>query len=142
MSKNKKITNYVTAIGILILLAVFLFYLYSHNPSNKENFYASCTFKSVTGLDCPGCGGQRSVHHLLHFDIVQAFRFNAFFVLALPYILLLIFHEVRLFFWKIPKPKNFLTSNKMLWIFVVAILLFGLIRNLPYYPFTLLATPN
>lgn len=142
MSKKKNIKLYMTAIGILILVAVLLYYFYSNDPSDKENIYLSCTFKDFTGLDCPGCGGQRSVHHLLHFEWAEAFRYNAFFVLLTPYLAILFYYEIRRMFWKIPKPRNFLTSNKMLWIFLISLLVFGIIRNLPFYPFTLLATPS
>lgn len=142
LKKRKKIVNYLTAIGLLVFMAVLFYYFYFYDPSNKDNFYARCTFKNITGHDCPGCGGQRSVHHLLHFEIGQALRYNTFLVLFSPYILLLIFYEVRWFFWKIQKPSNFFTSNKMLWIFLAALLLFGIIRNIPAYPFSMLATPN
>ena len=136
--KNNK---YWTAIGILILMAVLAFYFYFFDPSEKENIFVSCTFKGLTGLDCSGCGGQRAIHHLLHFEFGQALRFNAFFVLLLPYLSLLLYYELRRI-WNIPKPNNFFTSNKMLWIFLISLLIFGILRNLPWYPFTLLAPPG
>lgn len=130
------------ATGILVLVAVLVYYFYINDPSNKENFYVACNFKSLTGLDCPGCGGQRSVHHLLHLEIVQALRYNAFFVLLIPYLLVLFYYEARKMFFGIPKPMNFFTSNKMLWIFLILLLVFGIVRNLPYYPFTFLGAPD
>ncbi len=132
----------MAAIGILILVAVLVYYFYSRDPSDKDNFYIECTFKSLTGMDCPGCGGQRSVHHLLHLELTHALRYNALFVLLTPYLLLLLYYEIRRIFWGTPKPNNFFTSNKMLWIFLISLLVFGIIRNLPWYPFTLLATPS
>lgn len=130
------------AIGVLMLAAVLVYYFYSKNPSDKENIYLICPFKVLTGLDCPACGGQRSVHHLLHLEIFQALRYNAFFVLLIPYLLFLIYYEIRKVFWEIPKPNNFFISSKMLWIFLISLLIFGIIRNLPWYPFTLLAPPS
>ncbi|MDR3552125.1 MAG: DUF2752 domain-containing protein [Clostridia bacterium] len=42
-----------------------------------------CIFRSITGLDCPGCGMTRAFYCLLHLDFAQAFRYNPFcFVLA------------------------------------------------------------
>ena len=72
----KKILAAVSLIG---LAAVLIYYFYNYDPSNKENIYLSCTFKALTGYDCPGCGGQRSVHHLLNFEPIEALKYNAFF---------------------------------------------------------------
>jgi len=139
---KKENLKYFTAIGMLILLAVLLYYFYTHNPSDKENLYVSCTFKTLTGLDCPGCGGQRSVYHLLHFEFGKALKFNAFFVLLIPYLVFLIYYEIRKIYFNIPKPQNFLTSNKMIWIFLIALLVFGILRNLPFFPFDWFSTPD
>jgi len=142
--RRKKIDKKLifAATGVLILVAVLIYYFYSRDPSDKENIYVGCAFKGLTGLDCPGCGGQRSVHHLLHLEIIQALRYNAFFILLIPYLVLLSYYEIRRFFWEIPKPENFFTSNKMLWVFLISLLVFGIIRNLPFYPFSLLGTPD
>jgi hypothetical protein len=127
---------------MLILLAVLLYYFYSKNPSDKENLYVSCTFKNLTGLDCPGCGGQRAVHHLLHFEFGKAIQDNALFIFLIPYLALLFYYEIRRIYFGIPKPRNFFTSNKIIWIFLIALLVFGILRNLPFYPFNLLAAPD
>jgi ABC-type amino acid transport system permease subunit len=47
----------------------------------------------MTGLKCPGCGSQRAIHSLLHFDFVQAFRYNALLVLSLPLLAVLLTGE-------------------------------------------------
>src|SRR5690606_18511222 len=131
----------LAVIGIILLLAAFFIYFYTHDPSNEENLFVKCTFKAATGWDCPGCGGQRAVHHLLHFEWGKAFRYNALFVLLLPYLGILFYYETRRIFWKIPIPTNFLTSNILLWVLLILLLLFLVLRNLPLYPFTLLGTP-
>lgn len=135
----KKILAAVSLIG---LAAVLIYYFYNYDPSNKENIYLSCTFKALTGYDCPGCGGQRSVHHLLNFEPIEALKYNAFFVVFTPYFVLLVFYELRNYFFGISKPNNFFTSNKMLWIFLFALLIFGLIRNIPLPAFEWLATSD
>ncbi|HXZ98808.1 MAG TPA: DUF2752 domain-containing protein [Candidatus Binatia bacterium] len=40
--------------------------------------------KLVTGLDCPGCGGLRMAHDLLHGDLRAAARDNPFLLAAGP----------------------------------------------------------
>ena len=43
-----------------------------------------CLFHRLTGLDCPGCGATRALHHLLHGEVMTALHFNAFLILSLP----------------------------------------------------------
>ena len=38
-----------------------------------QNHLLICPFKYFTGLDCPGCGFQRSVIALLHGNVKQSF---------------------------------------------------------------------
>ncbi len=44
-----------------------------------------CPSKALMGLECPGCGSTRAVHHLLHLRVGDAWRHNpALIVLGLP----------------------------------------------------------
>jgi len=38
-----------------------------------ETYLLPCLFQKFTGIPCPGCGGQRSVVHLLHGEFGEAF---------------------------------------------------------------------
>ena len=38
-----------------------------------EQYMIPCIFKNTFGIPCPGCGGQRSVLHLLHGEFGEAF---------------------------------------------------------------------
>src|SRR3954469_13238606 len=60
--------------------AVVLFYF---NPADG-GFYPRCFFKMMTGLDCPGCGGLRATHQLLHGHLREAFALYPLLVAALP----------------------------------------------------------
>lgn len=132
--------NLLLIAGLFLVVAVLFYYVFTHNPANKENIYVSCTFKTITGWDCPGCGGQRALYNLLHFEFLKSLKYNALFLILIPYLCLLIFYEIRNYFWKTPIPRNFFTSNKMLWLFLITLLLFGILRNLPFYPFNFLST--
>lgn len=59
--------------------------LYFCNPS-QFTFYPQCQFRALTGWDCPGCGGLRAIHQLLHGHVTQALRLNPLFVIALPFL--------------------------------------------------------
>lgn len=49
---------------------------------NEPGHFPLCPLKEVTGLDCPGCGGLRAVHALLHGDLGTALDQNLFVVLV------------------------------------------------------------
>lgn len=51
--------------------------LYTFPPATS-GFYPQCPFKFLTGLDCPGCGTTRALHHLLHGRVSEAFFLNPF----------------------------------------------------------------
>lgn len=56
---------------------------------NAPGHYPLCPTKALTGLDCPFCGGLRSVHSLAHGDVVGAADHNLVVVLlAVPVLLL------------------------------------------------------
>ena len=40
-----------------------------------ESHLLACPFKKLTGLDCPGCGLQRSIVSLLKGDVVASIKF-------------------------------------------------------------------
>lgn len=67
------------AIGVATLLASA--YVGLVDP-NSAGHYPLCPTKAFTGLDCPGCGGLRAVHSLMHGDLTGALDHNAFVVLV------------------------------------------------------------
>ena len=131
----KKIINF----GLLIIftgLAILFFVL---NPTEHEIF-PRCVFNSVTGYYCPGCGSQRAIHSLLHLNFAGVVGNNFLF---LPAVLLLIYHYSFVFLnkkfsWKLPNIFYFKSTP---WIILAIIILFWILRNLPVYPFNILA-PN
>jgi len=84
VTKTAKI-GIAAATGLLLVAALFLVFLFD---PEKHLFFPQCPFLLTTGWECPGCGSQRAIHHLLHLHVGTAWRYNAFMVLALPYILL------------------------------------------------------
>lgn len=57
--------------------------LFRFNPA-EGGFYPRCALHSTTGLLCPGCGGLRASHQLLHGEVREAFVLNPLAVVLLP----------------------------------------------------------
>lgn len=74
---------------ILILIVAFGIILYFFNPESTV-WFPKCPFKLLTGYDCPACGVQRCAYHVFHFNFAEAFHYNPFLVVSLPYAALLI----------------------------------------------------
>jgi hypothetical protein len=111
--------------------------LYAFNPA-VYSFYPRCLFHATTGLHCPGCGALRGAHEFLHGHWLTALRLNAFVFALLPGMLALwLARRWRRGQRLRPSPLT-LSAAQAAWC-LAALLGFGILRNLPFYPFTLLA---
>lgn len=100
-------------------------------------FYPTCPLFSLTGLACPGCGLTRGFHALFHGDVLTALDYNA----LLPFFAVLIgFALVSLvvFAMRGTRTRINLLHPNALWVFFIMMIMFGVLRNLPWYPFTIL----
>jgi hypothetical protein len=100
-------------------------------------FFPVCPLYSLTGLACPGCGLTRGFHALFHGDVLTALDYNA----MLPFFAFLIACGfVALVYYALRGRR--LPFNpvhpRVLWVFLVGLLVFGVTRNLPWYPFSVL----
>lgn len=114
--------------GILLLAATAsaMVLVYRFNPS-FTHIFPPCLFNKFTGLYCPGCGGTRAVHYLLHGEIAAAFAMNPLFVASLP---LIPVFAVR--------PQLLRRADVGVAI-MVTVIAFFVLRNVPLWPFNLLA---
>ena len=119
----------LAAIPVLAVLFVF-------DPA-KHVFYPRCLFHATTGLSCPGCGGLRGLHELLHGDWLAALRMNLLAFGLVPLLILL-----GLPHWLRRRPPGATTvwgRPWFIWFLAGVVVAFGVLRNLPIPPFTLLA---
>jgi hypothetical protein len=115
--------------GALAVFAGFAL-LYWFNPV-EHSFYPRCVFHSITGLDCPGCGGLRATHQLLHGHITAAFQLNPLLVCVAPFVVVF---GARWFFLKNDEAARAVPMLKpsMVWISAIVVVAFGILRNLPW----------
>ena len=120
-----------------LIIAVGSVVLFRVDPLHSD-FYPPCPFYALTGLYCPGCGTTRALHQLLHGHLGEAFGFNPLMILMLPYLGYCSLSYVMFAVRGRPLP-SILTSPFWGWLTFGTILLYGVLRNLPYPPFSLLA---
>ena len=119
------IVGVIAAVGVGALLFLF-------NPA-EHAFYPHCLFHQATGLHCPGCGGLRAVHQLLHGHLLAALHLNLLAVASLPVFAALLGREfverrrgIRGRHW---------VSLGFVWCFVGVLLAFTVLRNFPAFAF-------
>lgn len=123
--------------GLALLALTLAVVLFRFDPA-QATFYPRCVFHQVTGWHCPGCGSLRALHQLLHGRFLEALRLNPFVVLALPALGWLV---GRLLWGETLARKLPAVGLRRAWLLagVAALALYGVLRNLPWTPFTVLA---
>lgn len=106
------------------------------DPSTTHLFPV-CPLFALTGFACPGCGLTRGFHALFHGDIWTALHFNA----LIPVWALIFGYLVVSWTLLAVRGKGlpmWMTHSNFLWGFMIVLLVFGFVRNLPFYPFSVL----
>ena len=114
-------------IGAVLVMA---WVLWRFNP-NQNAFYPRCLLHATTGIQCPGCGGLRATHQLLHGNLANAFALNALAICLLPFAA---FFGLEFFLKQVRGrsllPKN-LTSQVPFGVLMGVVTGFTIARNLP-----------
>lgn len=126
----------ILAAAGLAIFAVGSFVVGFFNPST-ENFFPACPLLSMTGYACSGCGLTRGFHAFFHGDILAALSYNALIPFYIVIFLYLIFYGLSVVIRGRGLGFKLLTP-RTLGIFLVGALLFGVIRNIPVFPFSVL----
>lgn len=125
------------SVAVVFILLACLSVLYTYNPGNSK-FYPTCPFHALTGLYCPGCGTLRALHQLVHGHLLTAFLLNPLMLLLVPFlgyafVSKVVFVQSGRRMWEVFVPAAWI------WILLCVIILFWILRNIPLYPFSLLA---
>ena len=120
------------AVGTAAVSAVAYF-----NPVTA-GFFPQCPLYRITGFSCPGCGLTRGFHALFHGDILGALHYNA---LIPVYVFIFLYIAMAMFLIAV-RGRGLsakVLNPKFIYGFLIVSLVFGVIRNFPFYPFTILA---
>jgi hypothetical protein len=111
--------------------------LFRHvDPNAADSPLPGCIFYALTELYCAGCGITRALHALAHGDVLRALHMNplaVFMLVATPLMLL----HVRGWRPDALQPVMRVLLSGAFWL--VLLPTYMLLRNLPWWPFTLLA---
>jgi len=125
--------KYIGLLSVGLIVAILYYFI---NPS--FNFFPRCPLYSTTGILCPGCGSQRALHDFLHLDFMGVVGHNVLFLFG---IVVLLYHFTILglntFFSK--NYSNLLYHKRTPIIILIIVVVYWILRNIPIYPFNLLA---
>ncbi len=108
--------------------------LYLVDPVTVD-WLPKCPVHYLTGWHCPGCGTTRAGHALLHGDLAQALAMNPLVVVAGPFL-------AGYCIWKRRREGADWSTNvsaSAILTLLAVLIVFTVLRNLPGYPFELLA---
>lgn len=109
--------------ALATVAAIAVFYILA-----QRGIGIPCLLRSVTGLQCPGCGNSRAALALLRLDIAAAFGYNPLFLVEFFYLAWVLFHCARAYLKG--KPFGYKPPFPLMDIIIlVAILAWWPIRN-------------
>lgn len=112
-------------------------YLRLFNPVGS-GLYPPCVLHQLTGLYCPGCGSTRALYQLAHGHPAAAFAMNPLLVVLLP-LLGYAFVSYALVGLRGRGLPQIFVNPTLIKLLFWAVITFGILRNVPLYPFNLLA---
>lgn len=84
---------WIWIIPVAIVAAGIFYYFFDPTTSVLA---PKCIMKEITGYQCPGCGFQRAAHAFLHGRVLEAVSYNLFFIIAIPYFLILLYSTLMM----------------------------------------------
>jgi len=123
---QKKYIKWLIAFTVIIVLVVVY---RNFNPAGNA-YFPKCPSQLITGLKCPGCGSQRAVHHLLNFNLKEAFRMNALMVISIPYIITGFAFDLIPVNERMLKWRKRLFGEKAIYTILFIITIYTILRNI------------
>lgn len=110
-----------------------------NDPAASNSRFPPCIFRASTGLWCPGCGLTRGLHQLLNGHLGAALSYNAFIPLAVVAALLGWWSWLRTSWDRAPLSLPQWLMRPLIWVLPIALVVYGVLRNIPAAPFDALA---
>jgi hypothetical protein len=107
------------------LLVGALGYVGLVDPHNPNTVFPTCLFRTLTGWNCPACGGLRMIHDILRGDLAGAVADNVFLLLGIPLLAL------SIPVWRHRRPATPIPTIVAV-VFVTCV--WTVLRNLPEFP--------
>jgi hypothetical protein len=130
-------TERLIAGASLGVVAAGAFVVQHFNPVTA-GFFPKCPFFLLTGHYCPGCGTTRGFHALFNGDIATAAHDNLLMMVMLPFLAWLFVSYFLVAVRGRALPRVFVPAP-LIWTMAIFIAAFWILRNIPAYPFNLLA---
>lgn len=125
MSFKSVVHNKQTTLLLSFSLVVGIVFYYVVDPETTPCL--RCPFQLLFGLKCPGCGSQRALHHILHFEFLDALKDNALFVVMIPF--LMIFGIAKISRYRLSRLELFFNGKWPVTIMLLLITLWFIGRN-------------
>lgn len=131
---NKRILKRIKQLLFIVVILVILVFIYRF-LALEYNFFIPCLFYEFTNFYCPGCGITRLLFALFDLNFYQAFRYNPLLFIFLPFIGYCFVDSIIKFI--LGREDYFCKKikNRVWYILLVIILLFGVFRNIPMFEF-------
>ncbi len=105
------------------------------NPTVPGGILPVCPTKALFGIDCPGCGSLRMIYSVTHLDFPAALHYNAlafvaFIALSVSFVVWTVGR------WRRTEPKQWYQLRWAPHIVLGLVLVWFVIRNLPFAPFS------
>ena len=113
---------------IIFLVGYYIFY-------SKTGIGIPCVIHKVTGFYCPGCGITRLLFALFRGHIKEAFMYNQLVFILLPFLIFYIIYSLYLYITAKEDKILKRIPNYVFIILLVIVLVWGVVRNLSFFPF-------
>lgn len=89
-----------------------------------------CMLYEITGLYCPGCGITRMIYAILDLNFYQAFRYNPYLFVTLPFVGII---AIKVMYEYIINNKHYKIVDTLLIVYAISLILYGILRNIQIF---------
>ena len=130
--QSDRVVSVLYKLGLAIIVPAVLVFFFlktdmAYNLLLKSGHY--CSFKKMTGLYCPGCGGSRAVIALARLNFIDSFRKNAVILVSIVLYLVFMIWESTHRILKVKGPKEW-HVYVLLTVFVITVVVRWIVCNI------------